>query len=202
MLDVISDFVILFAVIGVGLAIAGWRYDWFNPAAPRDVVAKATLPDPLDPAPGPSDGDTKDDRNSRSWWSLQRPASDEGDDVATDDVDTVSPEPDVHPAIAEAARSAALKDVEAYPAYWPADAIKKRPGWMVYALEDFLGAPATNYDYRIPGTQTVGSIDLYSVEAVRLIEREDRLISASRRNVIQSRWDARRDARRRRAAAE
>ena len=38
MLDVISDFVVLLAVIGVGLAIAGWRYDWFNPAAPRDVV--------------------------------------------------------------------------------------------------------------------------------------------------------------------
>ncbi|MEO1794998.1 MAG: hypothetical protein AAFU50_10420, partial [Pseudomonadota bacterium] len=135
--------------------------------------------------------------------SLQRPAAEDAPDGAeTADPDGENADAAIHPAIAAAARNAALKDIEAYPAYWPEDVIKQRPGWMVYAIDDFLGAPATTFDYRIPGTHALGTIGLYTVEAVRLIEREERLISASRRNVIQSRWDARRAARRRRAAAE
>ncbi|MEO1265591.1 MAG: hypothetical protein AAFV26_07780, partial [Pseudomonadota bacterium] len=129
MLDVISDFAVLLFIVGIALAILGWRMDWFGPAAPKDIVAKATLPDTEADAPSDRAAGEHADGLPRTapWWSLRRPAQADGDTDATDTAPDHEDLVAVHPAIADAARRAALRDARAYSQFWPADVIKSRP---------------------------------------------------------------------------
>jgi len=106
----------------------------------------------------------------------------------------------VHPAVAQAARKAGLADAEAaILGYWTLDRIQQRSGWLVFDPRDFLGHPDTTMSYPIPGNDTTGVIDMYPIDRVREVERNDRLLSRSRRKAIQARWDARRARRSARA---
>lgn len=209
MLDAVLEFLTLYAVTFVILFFVGWRRGWFLETAvhgrtargertrrqtrkheaprrsPSAAPARSRVRDQRAPLDAPWEQDVRQSARSSAgssagWPSRTRDAQDFP----------------VHPAVAAASRKAGVKAGQvSHPSHWAIDTIKARPGWLLFEVEDFLGPAADFASYTIPGGRRAEEIPLYRASAVRAIEKGDNVVAASRRKVIQAKWDQRRELR-------
>lgn len=198
MLDAIAEFATLFAVVLIVLLIVGWRQGWFLDMAVRDDRPKkqkapkkrkqsvqraksksAKAHDRLKERRAPAAAATKK-------MPRHEPV------VEFDDEDDDVEDLPVHPAVAAASKKAGIKAAQvSLRDHWAVDTIKARPGWLMFELEDFLGAPPASVKYNIPGVRRQGTVWLYPIADVREIEKGDNIVGASRRKIILDRWQER-----------
>ena len=184
MVGFISDFALLLIIVAAVVLYFGSRNGWFLSESAPTAKAK-----PIDVKRAPVSE------------KLARAKEDKDGDVPSSPIPVAQPPetpatetgpPDVHPAVAAAARFKGIKSAEkSLSDHWASDTIKARPGWLMFELEDFLGASSTKMHYMIPGAGRGGELVMYPIADVRAIEHGDNLIARSRRRVIIAKWQDR-----------
>ncbi|MEO1694831.1 MAG: hypothetical protein AAFR55_06300 [Pseudomonadota bacterium] len=121
---------------------------------------------------------------------------------AANDRDLATSMDDIHPAVVASARASAIRHARAtFPDHWSVDTINARPGWMLFDVADFLGAPITFFNYDVPGLRQQAQLPMYPIEEIRRLERSNALIATSRQKVITARWEKRKVSRANKGAA-
>ncbi|MGF1650609.1 MAG: hypothetical protein ACFCUN_09165 [Hyphomicrobiaceae bacterium] len=204
MLGALIEFAVLFGIAAVVLLVLGVQRGWFIDVAHTASQPTSEIEDLAAERRSrmtPSDGRTPADQRT----SVGQPAATAPDapldrqgahvhfasSARANDIGTVGGRPDPTASTTSASAIGGVKTAERMlPGHWAVETIQARPGWMLFDVSDFLGAPEATVTYRTP--RGPREARLYAAEAVRRAERENTLIAISRRKVIKARWEKRR----------